>query len=116
MEEGRSVEKITVGPPYAPSPELLRCRLCGLSLRRPTTLACGHSFCHRCLIAAVVQKFEEAAEGRMLSLIPVCPQCLSIVWRYSLRHTVRSPPSGKTSSSPPSSPNTPRKDTRKVLR
>jgi hypothetical protein len=81
MEEVPEVSEQTMKLQYQPDPKLLTCPLCTLTLQRPTTLACGHTFCHQCLITAISRKLSENREGRALTMIPLCPRCLSIIWR-----------------------------------
>ena len=87
MEEAPEQHEPVMPTQYKPDPKLLACPLCQLTLQRPTTLAYGHSFCHQCLITAVSRKLSENHEGRALAMIPLCPQCLSVIWRYLCLHS-----------------------------
>lgn len=57
MEESSEQTEQPMQASYTPDPKLLTCLLCQQTLQRPTTLACGHTFCHRCLITAICRKF-----------------------------------------------------------
>ena len=69
---------------FVPNPELFLCKLCKEHFDHPVTLACGHTFCRLC-VAGEVQSPHEGDSP----VVPLCPDCRQIIWRYLLVDTDR---------------------------
>lgn len=115
MEEVHQAEA-TLEEQYTPDLKLLLCPLCQEVFTRPITLSCGHSFCHQCLIASISRKMSENVGNRAMGMIPICPSCHSIIWRYCSAYSALSPHSRKTSHCPHSWPGSPPKTRKRVVR
>lgn len=63
-----------------PDISIFTCSICKDVFERPTTLACGHSFCLYCIAGQLQANTQE--DGKEDSpLVPVCPECRQIIWR-----------------------------------
>ena len=70
---------------FQPDRTIFTCYLCQKIFEKPVTLACGHTYCLYCIRLRLENESKSDVEEKFeQNVVPVCPQCGQIIWRFTL--------------------------------